>query len=103
MERLHLHRIEAEAGPFRAKARAPEGLVRVDVADPRDGTLVEEHGLDRRTPSGQRRCEPCRRERGGERLRPEPGREVVVQLVPLEHEPGSEAPDVSVDDVRSVV
>src|SRR5262245_31173244 len=99
----HLVRRELSRRPQRMDARMPQGLVRVDVPQARDRPLVEHGGLDGRLTSGQAAFE----ERGGEprpeRFRPEAGREVVVELVRAQHDPGSETPDVAVDDVSPVV
>src|SRR5262245_36767403 len=88
--------VELARGPERMDLRAPERLVRVDVPDAGDAPLVEEEGLDRRRATGGRRGQP----RGGEgrcqRLRPEAGVEVELQMIGLEELPGAEPPDVPV-------
>ena len=43
-------------GPQRVEPRAPERLVRVDVPEPRDDPLVEEHRLERRLPPRELRA-----------------------------------------------
>src|SRR3954452_7446982 len=83
--------------------RAPERLVGVDVPDAGDRALVEERRLDRRLPLLQARRQRRRREGGAERLLAEPRIEVRVELVRLEQQPGAEAADVAIGDVRAVV
>src|SRR3954471_4863651 len=84
-------------------ARAPQGLVDVDVPQSRERSLVEERRLDRRLALRQSLAEARDGEERVERLVAELGRDVWVDLVRLEQEPGPEAPDVAVGDPRPVV
>ena len=83
--------------------RAPERLVDVDVPEAGERALVEERGLDRRATLREPLAETRRREERVERLLADARREIRLELARLEHEPGAEAPDVAVRDVRSVV
>jgi hypothetical protein len=82
---------------------APERLVGIDVPDPGKATLVEEHGFHRRAAADERFSQPPGGERRGKRLRSDACVEVRRDLTRLEKQPCSEAPDISIDDVRSVV
>src|SRR5688572_17959237 len=64
--------LQRARGPERMDPRAPKRLDRVDVADPRDATAVEEERLDRapRAPR-EERAEPGQREAARERLHAE--------------------------------
>ena len=55
---------EARRNGRGADLRTPERLGRVDVADPRDDALIQEHGLDRPVTPNQRRQECVGREGG---------------------------------------
>ena len=85
------------------EARPPERLVGVDVPHAREQALVEDERLQGRAPAGDPVGEGPRRERPAERLGADPLREVRLELAGLEEQPGSEAADVAVGDVRSVV
>src|SRR4051812_29022740 len=74
----------------------PKRLVRIDVPDTREGALVEQSRLDGRLAALQPQGEVTRGEGGLQRLDPQPGGEVAVELVGAEHEPGAEAPDVAI-------
>src|SRR6185436_4081060 len=93
--------------PCRAKRvdpRPPQRLVRVDVPHPCGGSLVEEGRLDRSAAPLKRPGERARGEAALERLAAQaPRREVVAQLPRFEQSPGSEAADVAIGDIRSVV
>src|SRR3990172_6516909 len=65
----------------RAEPGAPERLVRVDVPEPCDDALVEEHGFERGSPCGETGREPRGRETGTERLGPVLRSEVRLELV----------------------
>ena len=103
MQRLRLVEVERRGRGERMDARPPQRLVGVDVPDPRDRALVEEHRLHRRPPSGELLREMLHPVRALERLPPHPRVDVRVCFVGLEEEPGAEAPDVTVRDVRAVV
>ena len=94
---------ELAGGPERVDLRAPERLVRVDVPDPGQAALVEDRGLDRSLPPFERFGQAASSEGRRERLPADPRCEVRVELSRLGEEPGAEAPDVSIHDVRSVV
>ena len=90
-------------GPKRVEPRAPERLVRVDVAEPRDDPLVEEHGLEWRFPPRELRNQPACREARAKRFGTVLGCEVRLELDTLEHEPGSEPAHVAVPEPSAVV
>jgi hypothetical protein len=95
--------VEGARRRVRVEACEPERFVDVDVPEPRDRSLVQECRLHGRLPLG----EPLTQEAGGEALsqglRAVLHREVRLELARLEKEPGSEAPDIPVGDVRSIV
>ena len=95
--------VEALRRPQRMDARAPERLVDVDVPEPGERALVEERRLDRRAPL--RRRSPSRAAVKSASSGSSPSRvaRYGVELARLEQEPGAEAADVAVGDVRSVV
>jgi hypothetical protein len=88
---------------LRMDARPPECLVGIDVPDARDAPLVEDRRLHRRAPVRECLAEALRRECRGQWLPAESRGQVRLDLVWLRQEPGSEAPDVAVHDVRTVV
>jgi hypothetical protein len=96
-------RIEPGRGTKRVDTRAPQRLVDVDVPEAGHRPLVEQGGLDRRTPTGEAGPEPARGECASEWLDAEAVGEVRLDLIGLEQVPGAEATDVFVPDVRSVV
>src|SRR5262249_2276208 len=102
-EGAYLVRGERAGRPQRMHACPPERLVDVDVAQPRDGPLVEQRSLDRGLAVGEAAGERLRRERTAERLAAEALCEVGVECVGLHEQPCAEAPDVAVDDLRAVV
>ena len=83
--------------------RPPQGLVGVDVPHACEGALIEEHSLDRRAPRCQPFAQPPGVEPALERLPAKARREVWLELVRLDEQPGAEAADVPVRDVRPVV
>ena len=83
--------------------RPPERLVGVDVPHAGDRALVEDRRLHGRAAPGEPLGEVLRPIRGRERLTPDARVDVRVDLVRLEQEPGAEAPDVAVGNIRSVV
>src|SRR4051812_4303609 len=96
--------VEGACGAQRVDPRTPEGLVRVDVPDAGRRPLVEERGLDGRSPARERLRQGARREAALERLAAKaPRREVVLELARLQQVPGSEPTHVAIGDVRSVV
>ena len=103
VELADLARVKRAGGTPGIDLRPPEGLVRVDVPDTCEGSLVEESCLHRSTPPGQAFAQVAGREFAFERFKAEAGREIRVGLVCSKHEPGSEPPDVAVGDVRAVV
>src|SRR5438477_12443366 len=103
MQAPHLCGGEFARRPMRVDPRAPERLVDVDVSHPGQRALVEQRRLDRGAAAGQAPAELCGREFVRERLRTEALVEVGVELSGLEQQPGSEAPDVAIRNVRSVV
>ena len=90
-------------GTQRVEARAPQRLIGVDVSHPGEGALVEERRLERGAPSRETLAEPRRREERVERLVANALAQVRLRLAGLEQEPGAEAPDVPIRDVRAVV
>ena len=103
MHGLHLVERELVRGRERMHLRAPQRLVRVDVAHAGDGALVEQRCLDRCATVRQPVREVVRAVCAVERLAPDTRVDVRVHFGRLEQEPGSEAPDVAVGDVRPVV
>ena len=103
MQAPQLVAVDALRRAQRVDARAPQRLVDVDVPEAGERALVEERGLDRRAPLREPLAEPCRREERIERLLADARREVRRELARLEQEPGAEAADVAVGDVRAVV
>jgi hypothetical protein len=89
---------ELVRGAQRAQARTPEGLVRVDVPEAGDDTLVEEDGLQRGLPARELSAEPTRRELRAEGLGAVLRLQVRLELRLLEDEPCSESPDVAVHE-----
>jgi hypothetical protein len=87
----------------RVEAGAPQCLVGVDVSHARKGALVEQRRLQRRAAAGKTLAQPSGREERVQRLVAHAGGEVRIRLPRLEQEPGSEAADVPVRDIRSVV
>ena len=83
--------------------RPPERLVGVDVPDAGDRPLIEDRRLHRRPPARQLLGEVLRPVSGGERLAADARVEVGLHLGRLEQQPGAEAADVAIGDVRSVV
>jgi hypothetical protein len=81
----------------------PERLVGVDVAEARDGALIEDGRLDRRPPPGERASEASRREGSPERLRPQSAVPEGIELIRRYELPGPEAANIAIGDVRSVV
>jgi hypothetical protein len=100
---LHLVGCELVRRRERVDLRAPERLVGVDVPDPGDRALVEDRGLDRRAPGLELLGEVLRLVRGVEWLATDARVEVGVHVGRFEQEPGAEAADVAIGDVRSVV
>ena len=82
---------------------APESFVDVDVAHSGKGALVQERGLHRSAAARETCAQLGRREAIGQRLRAKARVEVGIELVRLQHEPGAEASDVAIRNVRSVV
>ena len=70
---------------------------------PGEGALIEQRRLERRAAARETLAEPRGREERVERLVADAGGEVRLRFSGLEQEPGTEASDVSVCDVRSVV
>jgi hypothetical protein len=95
--------VETGRGTQRIEPRAPQRLVDVDVPHPREGALIEERPLERRSAARETLAEPCGREERVERLVADAGGQVRLGLPGLEQKPGAEAPHVSVCDVRAVV
>jgi len=103
VEARHLGAVELTRGSERVDARAPERLVRIDVPDAGDRTLVEKRRLRGCASTFERSSERGGGERSVERLPADTHAQVLVELARLEEEPRSEAADVAVGDVRSVV
>jgi hypothetical protein len=94
-QRLVLRSRERTGGPQRVNPRAVQGLVGVDVADPRDAPLVEQEGLDRGAAPPRERVQVRGGETRVERLDAEASREELVERGGPEHElAGPEAPRV---------
>jgi hypothetical protein len=83
--------------------RPPESLVDVDVAQSRDGALIEERSLDRRAAAFEPLTEAARGERALERLDAEAPVEVRLELAGLQQLPRAEASNVAIAEVRAVV
>src|SRR5918994_313243 len=79
-EPLQLLVVEQAGRAERMDARPPEGLVGVDVPEPRHRALVEDRGLHRRSPAGQ----ALEREPALERLLAEAGAEVGLDVPSVE-------------------
>ena len=103
MERLHLFQIERGGRRQRVDARTPQGFVRVDVPDARNGPLIEDRGLHRSPTAGELRCEVACAIRLAEWLAAHARVDVRLDLVGLEQQPRAEPADVSVGDLRAVV
>jgi hypothetical protein len=95
--------VEAGRGPQRAEPRPPQRFVRVDVPDSCHRALVEQRGLQRGSTACEALTEAGRGEERVERLVADARSEIRLRLAGLEQKPGSEAADVSIRDVRSVV
>jgi hypothetical protein len=78
MERSDLRGIELAGGSSRIDSGSPKRLVGVNVADAREGSLVEEGGLDRSAPPCESFRQLGRRKAAVERLSTETRREVRV-------------------------
>ena len=102
-ERAELLLCQFVAGSERVELRPPERLVRVVVPDAGEEALVEDERLPRRAPAGDPVGERSCRERPAERLCPDALGQVRLELARLEKQPRTEAADVPVGDVRSVV
>ncbi len=90
-----LHTGEPSGGAQRVDARAEESLVGVDVADPRDATLVEQERLDRGGAPPRERPQVSGGEPLVQRLQPEAGSEELLQRRLSEQQlTGAEAPRV---------
>ena len=83
--------------------RTPERLVDVDVPHPGERSLVEKRRLERRAPTREALPESGSREERVERLVAHAGVEIRLRLVRLEEQPGTEAADISIGEVRAVV
>jgi len=103
MECLALANVKAPRLPQRVDPRPPEGLVGVDVADTGHGSLIEDRRLHGCATVPEAEAEIAGAERRSERLRADTRIDVGPHLVRLEQEPGSEAPDIAVGDIRPVV
>src|SRR5207253_10824767 len=95
--------VEAFGGAQRMDLRAPKRLVHVDVSHAGERALVEEGRLDGRPPCGKALAESRGGEERVEWLLADANVEVGLELARLEQQPGAEAPDVAVRDVRSVI
>ena len=84
------------------QARPEERLVGVDVADPGDARLVEQERLERRGASRRHRAQRLWRERGRERLDPEP-LEALLELGVVDQERLAEAAWVGEPELATVV
>ena len=87
----------------RMNVRVPERLVRVDVPESGNRPLVEDRDLHRRATARETPGEEDGREASTERLRTEPYREMLFELLGLEQQPRPEAAQVAVGDPRPVV
>ena len=85
------------------QAGAKQRLVGVDVADSGDPRLVEQERLQRRPSAGGELEQRLRGELAGERLDPEPGGEVAVELVVGQDDGVSEAPRIGEPELAAVV
>jgi hypothetical protein len=94
---------EIACNPERMNAGIPKSLVCIDVPDPRHDPLVEQRGFDEPPSPFQPVGELPRGEAWAKRLDTKSRRQVLVELVALEHEPGAESPNVTVGDIRAVV
>jgi hypothetical protein len=103
MQAAHLVGLELAGRAERVDLCAPEGLVSVDVSEPRNGALVEQRRFHRRPPSSKASGEPGCSKRASERLVPDSFSEVGLEFLGLDEKPGPEPAHVAVDDVRVVV
>jgi len=103
METAQLGAVEAGGAAKRIEPRAPQRLVDVDVPHPRKRALVEQRSLERGAATSQALAEPGGCEERVERLVADPRTEVGLRLFWLEEQPGTEAPNVPVRNIRSVV
>ncbi len=103
MQPPHLVGGERVRGPQRAHPRPPQSLVRVDVPEAGDDSLIEEDRLERRLPASEARCEPTRREPPAEGLRPVLRGEVLGRVRVLEDEPRPETANIPEHEPRAVV
>ncbi len=103
VEAPQLRSIEAGSSAKRIQPRAPQRLVDVDVPHPGECALVEKRRLERRPPTGQALSQSRCREERVERLVADACVEIRLRLLRLEKEPGAEAADVSIGEVRSIV
>ena len=83
--------------------RAPEGFVDIDVAEACDRALVKQGRLDWSPAASETFTQASRREAALERFAAEPPLQIVLDLFRLEQVPGTEAPDVAIRDILSVV
>src|SRR5712692_3093770 len=100
---IELHRLSAaEPGSVarRMDARPPEALIRVDVPNPAEDVLVEQHRLDPGAPAGQA---PAKLLLGGfQRIKPQPAEEILP--VRFRHQgQAAEAADIGVAEFAAVV
>jgi hypothetical protein len=98
-----LRAVEAGRRAQRVEPRSPECLVDVDVPHSREGPLVEQRRLQRRSAAGKALAQPGGGEERVERLVADARAEIRLCFSGLEQQPGAEAADVSVRDVRAVV
>ncbi len=97
---LEAHRA---GGRERVQVGAEERLVGVDVADPRDLGLVEQKRLQRCPPAGRELEQQLRRQVAAQRLDPEPGGEVGVELGLRQDDGVAKAPWVGEPELRAVI
>ena len=102
-EALGLCEVEGRRRAQGMDLRPPQRLVRIDVPHARKDALVEQDGFDRRPSPGEERLDRLCGEPAVEQFFPHSGREIRLELSRLQQQPGAEAADVTVGDVRSVV
>jgi hypothetical protein len=94
--------VETGRGAERIEPCTPQRFVDVDVPHPCERPLIKERRLERRAATGETLAQASRGEERVERLVADSRGEVRLSLPGFEQQPGSEAPHVSVRNIRAV-